>query len=119
MATLKKIGKWIWTHSKIVLFIILVIFISVFVLWWGRKNRKIKSLEHSLAIMQAKLSVERLTVKYDANVEKLKELKNEDEKLQSELKVIEASLENRLKPEMTADEIIAKFKEVGLDYENN
>ena len=45
---------------------------------------------------------------------KLKELKEKDKEISSDIDAIEKSLEKKLKPDMTADEIIAKFKEIGM-----
>jgi len=114
MATVKKVLKWLGNHFKIAALIISTILFSIFILWWGRKNKKIKGLEQQLAVTRAKLSIERLEVKYNTDIEDLKRLKEKDKDIQEAIEKIEKSLEQKLKPDMTADEIAAKFREIGL-----
>lgn len=114
METLSKIWTWITNNVKLVGLIIAVIFLTIFVLWWGAKNRKVRELENALSIANAKLKVERLAIKYNTTMQEIKELKEKDEFVSKELAKIEESLGERLKPNMTAEEIVAKFKEIGL-----
>jgi hypothetical protein len=114
MATVKRILKWLGTHFKIAALIVSAILFSIFILWWGRKNRKIRGLEQQLAVTKAKLSIERLEVKYNTDIEDLKKLKEKDKDIQKDIEKIEESLEKKLKPEMSAEEIANKFKEIGL-----
>jgi len=47
-------------------------------------------------------------------MEELKKLKEKDKEVSADIEKIEKSLEQKLKSDMTADEIIAKFKEIGI-----
>lgn len=114
MSFLSKSWAWIKHNSKLVLFIIFLVLMSILVISWGRKNKKIRELERQLAISHAKLKVERLTIKYNATIEELNKLKELDNKIQEEIKAIETSLENKLKEDMTAEEIAEKFREIGI-----
>jgi len=114
MATIKRIGRWIGNHLKLFLLILSIIFVTVFILWWGWKNRKIRALQNRLAILTARLNIERLEIKYDLDMQELKRLKEKEKDIRDDIDKIERSLEKKLKPDMTADEIIAKFKEIGI-----
>jgi len=114
MSTIKQILKWISNNFKIFILILVIIILSVLVFWWGRKNKKIRALENQIAILNARLKVERLEIKYKADMEELRKLKEKDKEISSDIDAIEKSLEKKLKPDMTADEIIAKFKEIGI-----
>ena len=114
MKKIKKALKWLGNHFKIAVLILTVIITTIFILWWGRKNRKIRKLEQKLAISKAKLHIERLEVKYDNDIAELKKLKEKDEKISTEIASIEESLRNKLKTDMTAEEVAEKFKEIGL-----
>ena len=111
---LKKAWVWITRNVKLFLLILGIILFVVLVLWWGHKNKMIRSLKNKLAIAQAKLKIEKLAGKYDATMDDLKGLKEKDKKISDEIAVIEKSLEERLKPDMTAEEIVAAFKKIGL-----
>jgi hypothetical protein len=91
-----------------------ILFFVVLILWWGFKNRKIRGLKNKLATLQAKLQIQKLVGKYDATIDDLKELREKDKKVQKEIVAIEKSLEKKLKPDMTADEIVAEFKKIGI-----
>ena len=58
--------------------------------------------------------MQKLAYKYDKSVEELGTLRETEKKLESELSEIESSLSEKLKGDMTADELIAKFKEIGV-----
>ena len=114
MEKLKKIWQWISTHTRLVLLFIVIVLLSILVLWWGRKNRRIKALENELAVMNARLSVERITLAYNTKMDELAALKAKDDNVRGQLDKIQKSLEERLKPDMTAEEIAAKFRAIGL-----
>jgi nitrogen fixation-related uncharacterized protein len=111
---IKKAFKWISNNLKLFLLILSIVLLSVFIFWWGRKNSKIRDLENKLAVLTAQLKLNQLEVKYNTDKESLVKLKADDKQLDTELTKIEKSLEEKLKPDMTADEIIAKFKEIGI-----
>ena len=114
MSTLKKILLWTNNHIKLLILFITIAVLSVLVLWWGRKNKKIRELENQLAVLNAKLKIERLAIAYDATVAELVKLKEKDTKINAELVDIEISLKEKLEKNMTAEEIAAKFREIGL-----
>jgi len=114
MTAIKQIFKWIGNNLKVFLLILFVIILSVLVFWWGRKNKKIRGLENHLAILNARLKLERLEIKYKADMQELLKLKEKSKEIDADLAKVEKSLEEKLKPSMSADEIIAKFKEIGI-----
>lgn len=114
MDKLKTIWAWLSNNIKIVVIFIVIIVLSVFVFWWGRKNKKIRSLENQIAILNARLQIERLVIEYNTNIAGLQALKEKEKALNATLATIELSLGTKLKQDMTVDEIIAKFKEIGI-----
>jgi len=114
MATIKKILKWISNNFKLVLLITVIVVLSILVFWWARKNKKVRSLENQIAILNAKIKIERLEIKYDSDMQDLRELKGKDVALTKELEAIENDLSVKLAQDMTAEEIAAKFMEIGL-----
>ena len=114
MEKIKQIFAWVSNHVKTSLLILVVVVLSVLVFWWGRKNKKIRDLENQLAVAQARLQIERLVISYNTTVDELKALMAKDATVKAEIDKIEVSLGERLKPDMTAEEIAAKFKEIGI-----
>jgi hypothetical protein len=114
MDKLKKIFSWISTHTKICFLVIIIILFSVLVLWWGYKNRKIKALENQLAILNAKLKIEKLVLTYNTQVAELVKLREQDKKVNEDIVKIEASLETKLTPDMTAEQIADIFRKLGV-----
>ena len=114
MAKLKTVLKWVYTHSKLCVLFLVILLFTILILWWGRKNKRIKDLENQLAILQAKFNIERLIVKYNTNMEEFKKLAERDQKVSADLVKIEKSLGEKLKSNMTAEEIAAKFREIGI-----
>ena len=114
MEKIKQIFSWIYNNIKIVLVIAAVVILSILVFWWGRKNKQIRDLENQLAIIQARLQIERLVISYNTTVDELKALMAKDATVKDEIAKIEASLGERLKQDMTAEEIAAKFREIGI-----
>lgn len=110
----KKAFKWISNHLKLFLLIVCVIVFSILIFWWGKKNAKIRALENRLAILNAQLKIQGLETKYNTDMKNLVKLKETDKKIDEKINKIKISLEEKLKPNMTADEIIAKFKEIGI-----
>ena len=114
MGSLSKALTWVKHNLKVVLFALFVILISILVISWGKKNKTIRELELQLAITQAKLKIEGLTVRYNTTIEDLHKLKEKDQKIKEEIEKIEQSLQTKLKDDMTAEEIAEKFKEIGI-----
>ncbi len=114
MDTIKKIWAWLANNTKLVGLSIFIVLLFILIFWWGRKNKKIRDLETQLAILTARLQIEKLVIEYNTNIAGLQTIKEKENKLNADLVKIEESLNNKLKPTMTADEIIAKFKEIGI-----
>lgn len=111
---MKKYLNWISANFKLVLTALLIIILIIFVLWWGRKNKKIKDLENSLAMLQAKLRLQKLAVKKDIAVAELKELRKEDKTVDAKIEEIKKSLATSVESSMTAEEIAAAFREMDI-----
>ena len=114
MKTLGKVWRWIKRNIKLVLFVLSLIFFSIFAFWWGSKNLNIRRLKSKLAILKAQIGLERLQTKYSATIEELQKKKEEDKKLKAEIEVIDKDLSKKLKEDMTAAEIAAAFRKIGL-----
>jgi len=104
---IKLYGKWVIFGLSALGLLILFILIS-------RKNQRIRNLETDLAVSKAKLQVESLAMAYTVAVKELAELRKSEAELHKKLEAVEASLKEKLAPGMTADEVIAKMKELGL-----
>ena len=116
METIIKVFAWISSHAKLTLFVCTIFILTILVFWWGRKNKKIRDLENQLAIIQARLQIERLVIYYNTTMGELKALMEKDVKVKEEIAKIETSLGERLKKGMTAEEIAAKFREIGIRW---
>jgi hypothetical protein len=114
MPFLKKSWKWIKTNFKLILLIAAVILFFIFLLWLSSKNRKIRRLENELRILKAKIDLEKLAIRYDIEKEELKELKEKDLEIRYDLEKIEENLYEKLKEDMSAEEIIKHFRKIGL-----
>jgi hypothetical protein len=113
-AKLKLVWDWAAVRAKMLLTIFGIVVLTILIFWWARKNQKIRSLENQLFILNAKLKIQAIQARYNATLEELRGLKEKDDKLNKEIVAIDASLSDRLKSNMTADEIAAKFKEIGI-----
>ncbi len=78
------------------------------------KNKTIKDLRTELACKNAKLNFERVRIKHQVTAEEIKKLREEDACVRKELSAIEVQLTEKLSPDMTAEEIAAKFREIGI-----
>lgn len=106
--------KWIVANSKWVLLGGLAAGIVFLIILWGRKNNRIRTLQHQLAVLKAKIKLEKLSVKHDVLVEELANLKEEDAVLQAEIEAIKVELENKLVEDMTLEEVAEKLRELSL-----
>jgi len=114
MAALKKAWKWLKNRTKILFLIIGVILLFVLVIWWGRKNKRVRSLQRKIAYLNTKLKLEKIQMKYDMNMEELSAVREQNEHVREDLDKIEKDLSNKIEGELTAEEIANKFKELGL-----
>lgn len=114
MDKLKTTWAWLTNNIKLVLLVVVVFILFILIFWWGRKNAKIRSLENQLAILNARLQIQRLVIEYNTNIAGLQELKVKEKELNTDLVKLEETLGKKLEKDMTADELIAKFKEIGI-----
>jgi len=114
MEKIKKAWKWLTTHTKILFLIIGVILFSVLVIWWGKKNKSIRSLQRKIAYLQTRLKLEKIQMKYDMNMAELAKVREDNDSVREELEKIEEDLSTKLADDLTAEEIAQKFRELGL-----
>jgi hypothetical protein len=111
---LGKVFKWIKTNAKWILLGLVSLFLIVVCFSWYKKNRQIRKLKNEVLLLQAKVKLERLATKYDALLSELGETRKKNAHLELDIQSVENSLKKKLEPDMTAGEIIAAFKKVGL-----
>jgi len=111
-SALNKVYTWTKVNSKWVLLSSVVLLLVFLIFWWGRKNKKIRSLENALAILKSRVKLERLAVKHGILVEELDKLKEKDFQLKQELYEIELNLNKKLSEDMTLEEISKKLNEI-------
>lgn len=114
METAKKVWEWVKINFRWVLFGLASLALLVLCIWVSSKNRKVRQLETDLAIMKAKLQVDSLAQSYAVATAELATLRKTEKELREKLEKIEVSLRDKLKEDMTTDEILAKFKELGF-----
>lgn len=110
----KKIWTWIKTNVKLLLTIIAFVVFFIFFFIFKSKVRTIRRLEGELYATKAKIKLEKIAAKYDVTLVELKELKKKDKKVEEEVSKIEKNLEDKLKEDMTIEEIAEKFREIGI-----
>jgi len=118
MEQFKKMLKWSWQHIKLIGILLFGALVFTLCYMWYRKNERIRKLSAALAIAKAKIKLEKLSLKYDTDVEALRELSAKEEKVKLSLKQIGDGLQEKLSPDMTIEEIVAKFKEIGLVHKD-
>jgi hypothetical protein len=106
--------RWIKVNIKIVLFSFCVGIVMIFCAWGIYKNKRVSILEQKVALLAAKLELEKVLVQYNISMDNLHALREKDEKIGASLRAIEESLLDRLPANMTPEEIAAKFREIGL-----
>lgn len=111
---IKKIKNWITHNSKLVIFFIMSFFFIVFVLWWGYKNKKINSMRNQIAILESKLKLEKLAMKYDINLSEIKAITAKEKEVEKEINKIKTELNIKLSSSMSVEEIAQTFKEIGV-----
>jgi hypothetical protein len=88
--------------------------IAVLILLLRNKNKKLRDLETDLHVQSAKLQLENILIRNRISAEDLQDLKSIKDGIKQELYQLEKQVEARLAAKMTAEEIVAKLKEVGL-----
>jgi hypothetical protein len=110
LGLLKRAGNYlVW--AGVVLLIGAVVTLAILL---RSKNKKIQSLETTLVLKAAKLKVENVLIKNRVTVAELSQLRELKTEVKTELCQLERDLEKRLTGKMTAEEIVAKLREVGL-----
>jgi len=114
---MKKTLDWIGSHIRLVLIGLGSALLLIFCFLWFRKNEKIRELQRRLAVAQAKARLEALAAKYQADLQKLRELGEKETAIKDELIKIGDALQHKLDKDMTAEQIVEEFKRIGLiDY---
>jgi hypothetical protein len=111
---MQKFLSWLGNNFKLVLTTLLILIFTLFILWWGRKNRKIKRLESNLAILQGKLRLQRLAIKKEVAVTELKKLEQQDKELARQIDDIKLSVNRSVQDDLTVDELAELFRGMGL-----
>jgi len=110
LGLLKRAGNYlIW--AGVVLLIGAVVALAILL---RSKNKKIQDLETSLVLKAAKLKVENVLIKNKVTADELTVLRDLKTEVKNELCQLERDLEKKLTGKMTAEEIVAKLREVGL-----
>ena len=113
--TLRTIWAWISKYIKLILSGFVVIGSVIVAVGWHLKNKKIDDLQYQLAISQAKFRIEALASAYKVTIAELNELRKQDLELDKQIATVEKFLDQKLQGSMTADEIVQKFKEIGIE----
>lgn len=108
----KKFFRWIKAHAEWILLAIVTIFIVIICVVWHKKTKLIESLQNDLAILKAKLNIEKIAVKNELLIQDLKDVRKKDAEVQKELDAIEKDLEIRLSNNMSTEEISEAFNKL-------
>ena len=114
MAILKSIFNWIKINFKWFLYIIASLGVAILAIIISSKSKKVRELEASLSVLEAQIKINQIEVKYDVTVDEFNALRAKDKDAEEKLKKIEIDLKTALEDTMTADEIVAEFKRIGL-----
>lgn len=97
-------GKWI-------LLILGSLLLSIISIGWYRNKRKIEKLKNEVYILQAKLKIEKLSVRNDVLIEDLVGLKEKEGPIKEALEKIENKLNEKV-PDMTIEELAKRFQKI-------
>ena len=111
---MKKIWNWIKVNTKIVLSILFSVAIVIVSLLLYKRKKDMDSMRRQLAFYKTKVEMQKLAYEYQKSIDDLADLRKDEKDLNEKLKTIEGDLSHKLKDNMSADEIVAKFKELGL-----
>lgn len=113
-AFLKTAFAWVSNNIKLVAIIAALVTAGILVIIWRRKNSMIKQLRAELFLAKAKLEIAELARKYQVLLSRFAEVRKQDQVLDSKLNEIEQRLVSEVDPDMTAEQIAAKFREIGV-----
>ena len=111
---LEKVGTWISHNVKLVMFFVASLLFVVFVLWWGYRNKQINSMRNQIAVLESKLKLEKLAMKYNVNVSEINSVALQEKEVEKAIAKIKSELAVTLSSSMSVEEISAKFKEIGV-----
>jgi hypothetical protein len=114
MAIVKSIFTWIKLNFKWFLFILASLGVAILAIIISSKNKKVRGLEAKLASLEAQIRINQIEVQYDTTVDEFNSLRERDKEAAEKLKQIELDLKTELEGVMTAEEIVAEFKRIGL-----
>lgn len=107
---IKRIKNW----AIVAVLVILVGAVAILSWLLKAKNKKLIDLENDLQIKSAKLKLENILIKHQITAENLKNIKEVKDEIKAEICGLERQLDTKLAGTMTAEEIVAKLKEVGF-----
>ncbi|MFA5132533.1 MAG: hypothetical protein WC444_04425 [Candidatus Paceibacterota bacterium] len=91
-----------------------LVIVTILVLLWRNKSNKIKQLQAELFLAQSKIQLADLARKYAVSMAQFMNLRQQDVVLDKKLNEIEKDLAEKVDPDMTAEEVAAKFREMGV-----
>lgn len=113
-AVIKNTFLWFKSNIKIVLLILASIVLFIVCFSWYRKNTQIRKLEAELSYLRAKAKLDRLAIEAGTTLSELGKLSEKDLFIRESIRTLEENLKIRLPPDMTAEEIARRFRELGL-----
>jgi len=114
IAFFKSAGLWIVNNFKLFMIIAGLVIVTILVLLWRNKSNKIKQLQAELFLAQSKIQLADLARKYAVSMAQFMNLRQQDVVLDKKLNEIEKDLAEKVDPDMTAEEVAAKFREMGV-----
>jgi len=111
LSWLKKAWAWLGMNGKWILLVLGSALIAFIGIGWYRNKKKIQELKNQVYILQAKLKIEKLSVKYDIAIEELVKLKEKEGPIKEALEKIEKKLNEKV-PDMTIEELAEKFRQI-------
>lgn len=111
LSWLKKAWSWMGINGKWILLILGSLLLSIIGIGWYRNKRKIEKLKNEVYILQAKLKIEKLSVRNDVLIEDLAELKEKEGPIKEALEKIEKKLNEKV-PDMTIEELAKRFQKI-------
>ena len=105
---------WLKSHSKLLLLVLALVLVAVITIAWGFRNRTVRKLRRELALLQTQIKLEKIQRKYDANLEQIAAVREQNSRVEAELAEIETGLSHKLEGDLSADEIADRFRGLGL-----
>jgi len=110
--TCKKVFFWIKANSSILLLSAGLLSISLIIFFCQR--RQLRQLQIELALLKTQMKLQKLAFEKDVQIQNIAVLKEKDKELREKLAAIEEDLKKELPDDMTEEEILKNFKELGL-----